>query len=135
MNVLKKFIIDMTEHVPSLEEAVIKIYGGIFEQSATDINKKQIAADPGTCSQGIVPNENLSNIRVKTENNPVTQVVMPNSDEPVSNSDIVSELQDGSYDSRFGAFQGTVTPGRTSNGMHGGCGPQNVQASTDAPSS
>ena len=101
-----------------LHESVDAIYRGIFENSATDINVKQIAAQPGTCQQGIVPNENLANDKEPPED------------------ETVAALMQNSYASRFGRGAGSVVnPGRTSLGMWDGTGPQNVNASTDAPAS
>ena len=60
-SVILEFITASTTDQPVLKERVTAIYKNLFEQAATDINKKQIAADPGTCSQGIVQNEILSN--------------------------------------------------------------------------
>lgn len=114
---LARFIRDISGNDKELYEQVSGLYKGIFENSATDINVKQIAAQPGTCQQGIVQNENLANNKA-----------MP-TDETVAN------LMKNSYAARFGKWCGTVGAGRTSLGMWGGTGPQNVNASTDAPAS
>lgn len=105
---MEDFIGRMTAGNPELREEVMGIYRGIFENSATDINKKQIAGW-ATCSQGIVPNEPCR---------------MPS-------DPIVADLMKKSYASRFGAWAGRAFPGRTTLGMWGGTGPQNVNASTD----
>ena len=115
MNVLTEFINRITEGDPELNQGVTRIYRSIFENSATDINVKQVAAQPGTCQQGIQPNGNLSRI-----------TKMPD-------DQTVARLMKQSYTSRFGQWQGVVNSGRTSLGMWGGTGPQNVNASTDAP--
>lgn len=114
MNAIAEFIRDISGADRALYEQVTGIYRKLFENSATDINAKQIAAQPGTCQQGIVPNENLANDK-----------------EPPADETVASLMQN-SYASRFGRSQGSVIePGRTSLGMWGGTGPQNVNASTD----
>ena len=115
MSVLSEFIEKATASDPELRGKVTGLYRSIFENSATDINVKQVAADPGTCSQGIVPNGNLAG----NENMP--------SDETVA------RLMKQSYLSRFGQWCGAVEPGRTSLGMWGGTGPQNANADTSGP--
>ena len=118
MNTMAKFIRQIAGSDRELYEQVTGIYRGLFENSATDINVKQIAAQPGTCQQGIVPNENLANDKEPPED------------------ETVAALMQNSYASRFGRGAGpVVNPGRTSLGMWGGTGPQNVNASTDAPAS
>ena len=117
MNTVSRFIRDISGDDRELYEAVSGMYRGIFENSATDINVKQIAAQPGTCQQGIVQNENLAN------------------DKKMPTDETVANLMKNSYASRFGKWCGTVGSGRTSLGMWGGTGPQNVNASTDAPAS
>lgn len=112
MSVLSDFIDRTTESDPELRGKVTGLYRSIFENSATDVNVKQVAADQGTCSQGIVPNGNLSIYQG-----------MP-SDETVAG------LMKQSYLSRFGQWKGAIEPGRTSLGMWGGTGPQNANADT-----
>lgn len=114
-----EFINDVTRGDRELNHKVIGIYRSIFENSATDINRKQIAAQPGTCVQGIIPNGNMTS----SEN------------EEMPSDETVARLMKQSYASRFGQWCGTVGSGRTSLGMWGGTGPQNVNASTDAPAS
>ena len=103
MNVLLEFINDITKDD--------------MELNHTDINMKQIAAQPGTCQQGITPNDNFAG------------------DGKMPSDETVARLMQQSYASRFGQWCGTVGSGRTSLGMWDGTGPQNVNASTDAPAS
>lgn len=114
---MSRFIEAISGDDRELYEQVTGIYRGLFENSATDINVKQIAAQPGTCQQGIVDNENLAN------------------DKTMPTDETVANLMKNSYAARFGKWCGTVGSGRTSLGMWGGTGPQNVNASTDAPAS
>ena len=116
MNAMQKFIEDISGDDIGFREAATGVYRGIFENSATDINVKQIAAQPGTCQQGIVQNDNLAN------------------DQKMPTDETVANLMKNSYAARFGKWCGTVGAGRTSLGMWGGTGPQNVNASTDSPS-
>ena len=109
-NIILEFINRTTAGQPVLRGQVNKIYKKLFEQSATDINKKQIAADPGTCSQGILPNENLANDQETPDG-------------------IVGDLMRTSYASRFGQEKSVVNPGRTTLGICGSPAPQNVNAS------
>ena len=117
MNTMLEFIEGITRKDPELRRKVTGLYRSIFENSATDINVKQVAAQPGTCQQGIVPNGNLSLYKG-----------MPS-------DQTVAKLMQQSYASRFGQWKGVVSPGRTSLGMWGGTGPENVNASTDAQAS
>lgn len=110
---IKKFIQDCTVGDLPLRKRAMSIYRNIFETSAVDINRKQIAAEPGTCTQGIVPNDNLAG----TDKEPADPVI----------SDLIGK----SYASRFGQAKNVVNPGRTSLGM-GETGPQNVNASCDS---
>lgn len=116
------FLDEMSVHDPALCEAAKDLYVSIIESSAVDINRKQIAAEKGITQQGIVQNENLCNLK----------------ENPFGATDsTVEQLINSSYASRFGQHTGEVSPAansRTSNGMAGGCGPQNVNASCDAPS-
>lgn len=114
MSVILNFMNKVTEKDPELRGKVAGMYRHIFESSATDINAKQIAAQPGTCQQGIAPNGRL-------DRNPE----MPT-------DETVARLMKNSYAARFGQWCGSVSPGRTSLGMWGGTGPQNVNASTDS---
>ena len=109
-SVILEFITASTTDQPVLKERVTAIYKKLFEQAATDINKKQIAADPGTCSQGIVQNEILSN------------------DKSVPNG-IVGDLMNTSYASRFGQEKSVAEPGRSSTGIGGSLNNENVNAS------
>jgi hypothetical protein len=117
MNVMLEFINDVTKDDMELNHKVIGIYRSIFENSATDINKKQVAAQPGTCQQGITPNDNFAG-----------HGNMP-SDETVA------RLMKQSYASRFGQWCGTVGSGRTSLGMWGGTGPENANDDTSTAQS
>jgi len=109
-SVILEFITASTNEQPVLQEQVTAIYKKLFEQAATDINKKQIAADPGTCSQGIVKNEILSN------------------DKSVPDG-VVGDLMNTSYASRFGQEKSVAEPGRSSTGIGGGLNNENVNAS------
>jgi len=109
-SVILEFITASTTGQPVLQEQVTAIYKNLFEQAATDINKKQIAADPGTCSQGIVKNEILSN------------------DKSAPNG-VVGDLMNASYASRFGQEKSVVEPGRSSTGIGGGLNNENINAS------
>lgn len=118
MKTMAKFIRRIAGSDRELYEQVTGIYHGLFENSATDINVKQIAAQPGTCQQGIVQNENLANDKEPPED------------------ETVAALMQNSYAPRFGCGAGpVVNPGRISLSMWDGTGPQNVNASTDAPAS
>lgn len=114
MNTMLEFINGMTRKDPELRRKVTGLYRSIFENSATDVNVKQVAAQPGTCQQGIVPNGNLS-----------SRTKMPD-------DQTVARLMKQSYASRFGQWKGVVEPGRTSLGMWGGTGPENVNSSTQS---
>ena len=115
MKTMASFIRDIAGNDRELYEQVTGIYRGLFENSATDINVKQIAAQPGTCQQGIVQNENLANDKEPPED------------------ETVAALMQNSYASRFGRGTGpVVNPGRTSLGMWGGTGPQNANADVSA---
>lgn len=114
--VILEFITASTTGQPALREQVTAIYKKLFEQAATNINKKQIAADPGTCSQGIVQNEILSN------------------DKSVPNG-VVGDLMKTSYPSRFGQEKSVVEPGRSSTGIGGGLNNENVNASVGSEAS
>ena len=111
MNTMLEFIEGVTQKDPELRRKVTGLYRSIFENSATDINVKQVAAQPGTCQQGIVPNENLA--RNKKSSNP-----------------LIAKLRRNSYPARFGQAQNVEEPGDITLGMWGGPGPQNVNAST-----
>lgn len=115
MKTMAKFIRQISGSDRELYEQVTGIYRGIFENSATDVNAKQIAAQPGTCQQGIVKNENLAG------------------DQNMPADETVANLMKNSYAARFGNWCGTVGTGRTTLDMWGGTGPQNVNASTDSP--
>jgi hypothetical protein len=112
-SVILEFITASTNEQPVLQEQVTAIYKKLFEQAATDINKKQIAADPGTCSQGIVKNEILSN------------------DKSVPDG-VVGDLMNTSYPSRFGQEKSVVEPGRSSTGIGGGLNNENINASVSS---
>lgn len=121
MEIFIDFLRKMSPADRALCEQAEALYRAIFESSAVDINRRQLAADKGITQQGIVPNENLSNL----------------DDNPFGATDsTVEQLINSSYAARFGQHSGEVSPGaasRTSNGMYGGCSPQNTNASCDAP--
>lgn len=127
MNTMEDFIGRMTEGDPELRGQVMGIYRGIFENSATDINKKQIAGWP-MCSQGIVPNQ-----RLDQDPNPVNRSPEKNAI-PMPTDPIVKEHMMNSYASRFGQWKGRIEPGSVTLGMWGGTGPQNVNADTSGGS-
>ena len=117
MKVMNEFIGSVTGNDRELFGKVSELYGGLFENSATDINKKQIAAQPGTCTQGIIPNGQLAD------------------GEQMPTDETVARLMKESYKSRFGQWCGSVSPGRTSLGMWGGTGPENANADTSTAQS
>lgn len=117
MKVMNEFIGHVAGDDRELFGKVSELYGSLFENSATDINKKQIAAQPGTCTQGIVPNGQLTD------------------SEQMPTDETVARLMKESYKSRFGQWCGSVSPGRTSLGMWGGTGPENANADTSTAQS
>lgn len=101
------FLEGFRDDAPALCDGVARLWKAIMEASATDVNPVQNIPSPGTCTQGIIPNQTGK-----------------------SGDPFIQSLIDRSYFGRFGQSQGVTTPGRTTLGIMGGGNdrPSNVSA-------